>query len=104
MSEPALVLGAELTRAIDAAHAQHHGAQPEYTRVVPHILIGCSLGAAVRAVEIERAVLAQTVSQAFIERLVAFAAPPEPILADHLPVDLIGGREANRSSRGVPAH
>ena len=49
--EPALVLGAELPRPVDAAHAQHAGGHAEAARVVQHVLVGRALGAAIGRVE-----------------------------------------------------
>src|SRR6185312_228783 len=54
VSHPSLILIAELMRAIDAAHTEHHRRYSEGARVVEHILIGGSLGASIRAVEIQR--------------------------------------------------
>src|SRR5207302_605341 len=47
MRHPSLVLGAELARPVDAAHAEYHGAKAVAARVVKDVLVGGALGAAV---------------------------------------------------------
>src|SRR5256885_1672612 len=54
MRDPALILGAALMGAIDAAHAEDECLETEASGVIHHVLVGRTLGAPVRAVEIER--------------------------------------------------
>ncbi len=79
MRDPALVLVAELSRAIDAAHAHDSGTQAVDARIVVHILIGGALGTSIGAVEIERRRLPR--------------CPPQ---APDRPVDSAGRRERSR--------
>src|SRR5215213_10820586 len=54
MRQPALVLGAELARAVDATHAEDHRRQVIDAGVVAYVLVRRSLRAAVRGVEVQR--------------------------------------------------
>jgi len=92
VGDPALVLGAELVRAVDAAHAEHRGGQPEAARVVEDVLLGARLRAAVRRAGLDGPLL---VDAAAVERAVDRA--PASALADQREVrqravDLVGGR------------
>src|SRR3954466_3957475 len=71
MRDPALVLGAELTWSVDAAHPQHRRSQAEHARVVGHILIGGALRAAIRAVKVERSVFPHPPSKLLARRDIA---------------------------------
>jgi hypothetical protein len=57
MGDPALVLGAELAGAVEAAHAEHDGGQTVHACVVEHVLVGGALGAAIGAEQLERTAL-----------------------------------------------
>src|SRR5262249_27390978 len=54
MGHPSLVLGAKLTRPINAAHAEDNGRQPVYASIVPDILVGRPLRAAIGGMEVKR--------------------------------------------------
>jgi hypothetical protein len=54
MGNPPLVLSAELTRSINAAHAEDNGRQPVYATVVPDVLVGRPLRAAIGGMEVKR--------------------------------------------------
>ncbi len=41
--DPALILGAELARTVDATHPQHRRRDAEELRVIQHILVGHAL-------------------------------------------------------------
>src|SRR5512138_2307500 len=53
MGNPALVLGPELVRAVDAAHPEHDRGQAEAAGVLAHILVGTAFGAPVGTGEVE---------------------------------------------------
>src|SRR4051794_38854053 len=84
MRDPPLVLGADLVRAINAAHAEHDCRNAIGASVVADVLVGGALGAPVRAVEIERSALGDAAERdPWIGRLVAAgsaggAARPPP--------------------------
>src|SRR5262249_31046828 len=63
MSIQTLILCTKLSRAINAAHTEDDGWQVVNASVVPHILIGCSLGAAIGRVKVERSRLRDTIGQ-----------------------------------------
>ena len=54
MRNPALVLAAELARSGNARHPEDHRAQPVNARVITHVLVGRTLGATVRRMEVQR--------------------------------------------------
>jgi hypothetical protein len=54
VSEPALILDAELPGAIDAGHTKYYRPQTVDASVVSDILIRCPLGAAVGRVKVQR--------------------------------------------------
>ena len=54
MRDPALILGAVLMRAVDAAHAEHGSREPVAARIIEHVLVGGAFRAAIRAVELQR--------------------------------------------------
>ncbi len=58
MRHPALVFVAELPRPGDARHAQHRRRQIVDARIIAHVLVGRSLRAAVRRMEVQRLRLA----------------------------------------------
>jgi hypothetical protein len=53
--DPALILGAELVRTVNAAHSEDDRRQPEGARVVEDVLVRGALRTAIRAVKIDRA-------------------------------------------------
>src|SRR5213075_1823477 len=56
--DPSLILGAALVRAIDAAHAKYNRGEAKSARVVDYVLVSRAFRAAIGAVKIERAMLA----------------------------------------------
>ena len=103
MGDPALVLGAHLARAVDAAHAQHRGRQAEGAGVVEHVLVGRALGAAVGRVEVERPVLADAVrADAGVARRVGVALAVQRHVGE-VAVDLVGAGEDERHRLAAPA-
>jgi hypothetical protein len=96
MGDPALVLGAELARAVDAAHAQHRGRQAEGPGVVEHVLVGRALGAAVGGGEVESGGLVDAVAaQGRVLGRVA-AGGEAGRHAGEAAVDLVGAGEDER--------
>src|SRR5262245_36545374 len=57
VGHPPLVFGTELPGAIDARHAEHDRRQPVAACVVEYVLVGATLAAAVRTMEVERRAL-----------------------------------------------
>src|SRR4051794_9926793 len=100
MREPALIFGAELPRTIDAAHAKHDSLQTEHPGVITDILVGCTLGAAIGTIEIERRRLSNALRPAFVDRLVAELLAHQTIGRHRHAVDLVGGCKDDRS-RGI---
>lgn len=65
MRNPALIFGAVLVRTVNAAHSEHGGGEAETARVVEHVLIRRTFGAAVRTAEIEGTPLADSMLEHF---------------------------------------
>ena len=96
--DPALILGAELARAIDAAHPQHRRRDGVDPGVVQHVLVGGALRAAVGAVEVERQALVEAVGEP-AERLGAPRRRLQLRRGFQVAVDLVGGGEDQRDRR-----
>src|SRR5690606_22256566 len=78
MGHPPLILGPELTWAVDAAHPEDDGRHIIGAGIVEHVLIGGTLGAAVRAVEIQNLRFVHTEpANRWIERFVSISTPNE---------------------------
>src|SRR5215203_4788391 len=96
VSDPALIFGPELVRAIDAAHSKHDRRDTVGARIVEHVLIRGSLGAAVGAVEIEGTVFADPgTPQRRVGWLVAEILSAESYILQG-PVDLVSRGEHQR--------
>src|SRR6185503_14048863 len=67
---PALVFISELPRPGNTGHAKHHGRKVIYTRIVAHVLVGRTLGAAIGRMEVEGLVLGYSAKQ-WIHGLIA---------------------------------
>src|SRR3569832_1775035 len=80
--DPALIFVAELTRAIDTAHAEYGRGQVVVLRVIQDVLIGAALRTAVGTAEAKRRGLAK--SAAAYQRIDGFVAP-----ADQFELELI---------------
>ena len=66
MGDPTLILCAMLVRSVNAAHAKHDARQAIAACVIQHVLIGCALRAAIRAVERQGAALVDSGSRNFV--------------------------------------
>src|SRR5215217_276483 len=90
---PALIFGAHLARAVDAAHPKNAGRQTKAASVVDDILIRRPLRAAVRGVEIERPPLVHTAqTESGVGGLVSPVNQVEVDIGE-IAVDLVGAGE-----------
>src|SRR5262249_3103356 len=98
--DPALVLDAELAPAVDAGLSEDDGPQAIDAGVIPHVLVGGALAAAVGGVEVERFGLGDAA------RTVAKGVPAVALLHAHVlepAVDLVGRSvEERRGGRVTP--
>jgi hypothetical protein len=103
VGDPTLVLVALLVRAVDAAHAEHQGGQAEAPGVVEHVLVGASLGASVRAAELQGTSLADpVVPPGPVPRFVALT-PFVDLDVVETAVHLVGRGEQQRGPLVEPA-
>src|SRR5438046_2732908 len=96
MSDPPLVLGAELMLPVNTTHPENDSRQTERARVIQDVLIGRALGTSVGTVEIEPLVFADPAgANFFVHRLVPFAIKPKVDVVETA-INFICGSENDR--------
>src|SRR3954451_21148 len=96
MGQPPLILSAELTRSIDAAHSHDCAVQAVDARVISYILVGGSLGASIGTIEIERCILGNSGGKFRIGGDMPLPNPHDLVVGDEAAVNFVGGCEDHR--------
>src|SRR5436190_3825608 len=97
MSQPSLILGAKLPRSVDAAHPQYGRVHPVNARVVPHVLVGGTLGASVGTIKVQRNIFRDATGETSIYRNMTVSNLLDVAVLHQATVDLVSGCEDHRS-------
>jgi len=91
VGNPTLIFRSELAGSVDAAHPQRGGAQAIDACIVADIVVGGSLGAAVRTIEVEGGGFGDAATNSSVSDDVALAVPNKGAGRKQPAVDLVGG-------------
>ena len=104
MGHPALVLGAELARPVDATHADRGGRNAERRSVVQHILVRHALGTAIGRTEIQWSPLIDSCLADFLDRRNVAVLQRHHLDMAEIAIDLVGARKDDRRATTGAAH